>query len=102
MDPLHNGICLWVPDCYGHTFYAIVMRDHLSESMFKEFVTLIKGDLGRPRIPRELFTFYYVGYGDSLFVTVLVYFKPARSRVNHCDASANQVWLTFPPNLIWS
>src|SRR5687768_3629565 len=102
MDPLHNGVCLWVPDCYGLTFYAIVMQDHLSEFMSKEFITSIKGDLGWPRIPREPFLFYYIGYGDSSFVSILVYFKPARSRVNHCDPLANQVWLTFSPNLIWS
>ena len=101
MDLLHNGICSWVPDCYGLTFYAIVMHDHMSEFMSKEFVTVIKCDLGRPRIPREPFLFYYIGYGDSLFVTILDSFKPAGSRVNHCDALANQVWLTFSPNLIW-
>src|SRR5688500_18324574 len=102
MDLLHNGLRLYVPDCYGLTFYAIVMQVYLFEFMSKEFVTSVKCDLGRPRIPREPFLFYYVGYGDSLFVTVLVYFKPAGSRVNHCDALANQVWSTFSPNLIWS
>src|SRR5687768_8325493 len=96
MDLLHNSICLWVPACYGLTFYAIVMQDHLSEFISKAFVTSAKCDLDWSRIvPREPFLFYYIGY-----VAELMYFEPAGSRVNHCDALVNQVWLTFSLDLI--
>ena len=88
MNSLHNGIGLWVPDCYGLTFIAIVTQDHFMEFMSKEFITSIICDLGRPRIPREPMLFYYIGYGDSSFVAILVDLKPSGCRVNHSDALA--------------
>ena len=77
MNPLHNGIGLWVSDCYGLTFDAIVLQDHFVKFVSKEFVTSIICDLGRPRIPREPLLLYYIGNGDSSFVNIWVYLKPA-------------------------
>ena len=88
MNLLHNGIGLWVPDCYGLTFDAIVTQDHYVESVSKEFIASIIADLGRPGIPREPLLFYYNGNGDSSFVSIWMYLKPARRRVNHSDALA--------------
>src|SRR4051794_36805494 len=102
MNLLHYSICLWISDSYELLFNAIVVRNLVFEIVSIEFITFVKGDLGRPRITQEPFLFCNIGYGGSSFITILVYFKPAGSRVNHSDTLANQVWLIFSPNLIWS
>src|SRR5437868_14179171 len=102
MNPLHNGIGLWVSDCYGLTFDAIVLQDHAVEFMSKEFNTSIVNKLGRPRIPREPLLIYYIGYGDSSFVSIWVYFKTAGCKVNHSDAFAFQIRFTLSSYLIWT
>src|SRR5690349_19115460 len=100
MNLLHNGIGLLVSDCDGLTFDAIVMCNYHVEFMSKEFISPIVCELGWPRIPSKPLLFYYIGYDDSSFVCIWVYFKTTRCRVNHSDKLANQVRCTLSPNLI--
>ena len=73
MNLLHNGLGLWVSDCDGLSYDAIVMKDHVFEIMSNEFATSDKGDLGRARILQEPFLFCNIGYGDGSFVSILVF-----------------------------